>query len=90
MRRCAGLRELGASHLGIDPEDRNAPRFENLPELLFAAMAGPSAGVMIARGDPAVECGYERLAEVQEKSSGPPKAAHMPVWAGDPGAGRWL
>jgi pyruvate kinase len=30
-------------------------------------MAGPAAGIMIARGDLAVECGYERLAEVQEE-----------------------
>jgi pyruvate kinase len=26
-----------------------------------------SIGIMIARGDLAVECGYERLAEIQEE-----------------------
>lgn len=56
--------------------------FENLPELMLAAMAAPSAGVMIARGDLAVECGYERMAEVQEEILWCSEAAHMPViWA---------
>jgi pyruvate kinase len=37
---------------------------------------------MIARGDLAVECGYERLAEVQEEILWCAEAAHMPViWA---------
>ena len=31
--------------------------FEALPSLLLAAMRVPCAGVMIARGDLAVECG---------------------------------
>jgi pyruvate kinase len=38
--------------------------------------------VMIARGDVAVECGYERLAEVQEEILWFAEAAHLPViWA---------
>jgi len=41
--------------------------FEQLPLLLLAAMCTAPVGVMIARGDLAVECGYERLAEVQEE-----------------------
>ena len=37
---------------------------------------------MIARGDLAIECGYERLAEVQEEILWICEAAHMPViWA---------
>jgi pyruvate kinase len=37
---------------------------------------------MIARGDLAVECGYERLAEVQEELLWVCEAAHVPVvWA---------
>ncbi len=56
--------------------------FERLPEMLFAAMAARAAGVMIARGDLAVECGYERMAEVQEEILWACEAAHMPVvWA---------
>src|SRR5262249_55279574 len=37
---------------------------------------------MIARGDLAVECGYERLAEMQEEILWVAEAAHVPVvWA---------
>jgi len=38
-----------------------------------------TAGVMIARGDLAVECGFERLAEVQEEILWLCEAAHVPV-----------
>ncbi len=56
--------------------------FENLPALLLAAMKAPCCGVMIARGDLAVECGFERMAEVQEEMLWLCEAAHVPViWA---------
>jgi pyruvate kinase len=56
--------------------------FEQLPEMLLALMRVPSCGIMIARGDLAVECGYERLAEVQEEILWICEAAHIPViWA---------
>jgi pyruvate kinase len=56
--------------------------FENLPELVLAAMQGTAVGIMIARGDLAVECGFERLAEVQEEVLWLAEAAHLPViWA---------
>ena len=78
----ARLLELGAADMGIVLKIETRRGFENLPELLFSAMAGKSAGVMIARGDLAVECGYERLAEVQEEILWAAEAAHMPViWA---------
>jgi pyruvate kinase len=49
---------------------------------LLAAMRGQRVGVMIARGDLAVECGYERLAELQEEILWICEAAHVPViWA---------
>ena len=76
------LRDLGAPDLGIVLKIETRRGFENLPELLFSAMAGKAAGVMIARGDLAVECGYERLAEVQEEILWAAEAAHLPViWA---------
>jgi len=79
--RCR-LREVGAPALGIMLKIETRRSFENLPELLFSAMANPAAGVMIARGDLAVECGYERLAEIQEEILWAAEAAHMPViWA---------
>ncbi len=56
--------------------------FELLPELILEAMLSPAIGIMIARGDLAVECGYERLAEVQEEILWICEAAHVPVvWA---------
>jgi pyruvate kinase len=56
--------------------------FENLPALLLEALKGPCCGVMIARGDLAVECGFERLAEAQEEILWVCEAAHVPViWA---------
>jgi pyruvate kinase len=56
--------------------------FDLLPEIVLAALEAPVAGVMIARGDLAVEVGYERLAEVQEEILWICEAAHVPVvWA---------
>ncbi|HWS75681.1 MAG TPA: pyruvate kinase, partial [Quisquiliibacterium sp.] len=68
----------GAAHVGILLKVETRRAFESLPALVFSAMAGPSAGIMIARGDLAVECGYERLAEVQEEILWAAEAAHMP------------
>ncbi|GAA4402902.1 pyruvate kinase [Quisquiliibacterium transsilvanicum] len=78
----ARLDAAGATRTGILLKIETRRAFERLPELMFAAMAGPASGVMIARGDLAVECGYERLAEVQEEILWAAEAAHMPVvWA---------
>jgi pyruvate kinase len=76
------LAARGAGHLALILKIETRRGFEHLPEMLVAAMAGPAAGVMIARGDLAVECGYERLAEVQEEILWACEAAHLPVvWA---------
>jgi pyruvate kinase len=54
----------------------------NLPRLIVAAAAHLPVGVMIARGDLAVEVGFERLAELQEEILWLAEAAHTPViWA---------
>lgn len=54
----------------------------NLPSLLLEAMADESYGVMIARGDLAVEIGFERLSEIQDEILWICEAAHAPViWA---------
>jgi len=56
--------------------------FQSLPTLLLAAMRRTPCGVMIARGDLAVECGFDRLAEIQEELLWLCEAAHVPViWA---------
>jgi pyruvate kinase len=55
---------------------------QNLPALLFNGMMDGSVGVMIARGDLAVEIGFERLSEIQEEILWICEAAHVPViWA---------
>jgi pyruvate kinase len=76
------LARLGAEHLGIVLKIETRTAFEQLPKLLLTVMRGQRAGVMIARGDLAVECGFERLAEVQEEILWVCEAAHVPViWA---------
>ncbi|WP_375329422.1 pyruvate kinase [Microcystis sp. BLCC-F210] len=55
---------------------------KNLPELIIHAAGKQPFGVMIARGDLAVEIGYQRLAEIQEEILWLCEAAHIPViWA---------
>jgi len=55
---------------------------QNLPTLLLQGMSEPLFGIMIARGDLAVEIGFERLSEVQEEILWLCEAAHVPViWA---------
>ena len=57
--------------------------FLNLPRLLLTAMRDHRPlGVMIARGDLAIECGWEELAEIQEEILRICAAAHIPcIWA---------
>ena len=76
------LTARGAEDLGIVLKIETREGFRRLPELLLEALRWPAAGVMIARGDLAVECGFERLAEVQEEILWLCEAAHLPViWA---------
>ena len=78
----AHLEELGGKHLGVILKIETRKGFDNLPKLILAAMRTRSIGIMIARGDRAVECGYQRLAEVQEEILWICEAAHVPViWA---------
>ncbi len=68
--------------LGIVLKIETATAFQRLPDLLFAGLRSPRIGVMVARGDLAVEVGYARLAEVQEEILWLCEAAHVPVvWA---------
>jgi pyruvate kinase len=68
--------------LGVVLKIETVAGFEALPQILLAAMRWDDVGVMIARGDLAVETGFERLAEVQEEILWLCEAAHVPViWA---------
>lgn len=76
------LDKAGGAELGLILKIETQKAFERLPELIFAAMRSSRIGVMIARGDLAVECGYERTGELQEEIMWIAEAAHVPaIWA---------
>lgn len=76
------LQKRGAAHLGVLLKIENRVAFEQLPRMLLAGLESPPLGVVVARGDLAVEMGFERLAEVQEEILWLSEAAHVPVvWA---------
>ncbi|HEX7243445.1 MAG TPA: pyruvate kinase, partial [Longimicrobiaceae bacterium] len=76
------LARAGAPEMGIILKIETTAAFQDLPTMLLEALRCRAAGVMIARGDLAVECGFERLAEVQEEILWMCEAAHVPVvWA---------
>jgi pyruvate kinase len=76
------LDQLNKKDLGIILKVETKRGFEQLPSMLLAGMKSSSLGVMIARGDLAVECGFERMAEIQEEILWISEAAHCPViWA---------
>jgi pyruvate kinase len=76
------LDRVGGNDLGIVLKIETRKTFENLPSLILTAMRHSRIGVMIARGDLAVECGYERTGELQEEIMWIAEAAHVPViWA---------
>lgn len=76
------LEPLGDTQPAIVLKIETRRGFENLPAMLLEAMKSPRCAVMIARGDLAVECGFERMAEVQEEILWLCEAAHVPViWA---------
>ena len=70
-------------NLGVILKIETKSGFENLPLMLLEAMKSSNPlGVMIARGDLAVECGWEMLADMQEEIISLCGAAHIPViWA---------
>jgi len=76
------LSAVGADHLGLVLKIETRQGFENLPSILLAAMRHPKLAVMIARGDLAVEVGFERLSEVPRQILALCEAAHVPtIWA---------
>lgn len=78
----AALAEAGAQRLGIIAKIETRAAVENLPEIVVRGAGSHPFGVMIARGDLAIEIGFERLAEIQEEILWLAQAAHVPVvWA---------
>jgi len=76
------LERLQAKELGIVLKIETTQAFQELPRLLLTAMRSPRVGIMVARGDMAIEMGFERLAEAQEEILWLSEAAFVPViWA---------
>ena len=71
-----------AEPIGIVAKIETGLAVKNLPEIIVQGAGRGPFGVMIARGDLAVEIGYRRLAELQEELLWLCEAAHVPViWA---------
>lgn len=76
------LHKLNDTDTGVIFKIENKEAFDNLPLILFEAMKRPNIGVMIARGDLAVEIGFERISEVQNQILWLCEAGQIPViWA---------
>jgi pyruvate kinase len=76
------LKKLEAQEIGIILKIETRKAFDNLPAILLTAMQHYPLGVMIARGDLAIECGWNELARIQEEILRVCEAAHLPiVWA---------
>ncbi len=75
-------RPLDWNRIGIIAKIETLRAVQNLPEIIVRAAGQQPFGVMIARGDLAVEIGFARLAEMQEEILWLCEAAHVPVvWA---------
>lgn len=78
----AALEQRGGSRVGIIAKIETRAAIRNLPDIIIHGAGRHPFGVMIARGDLALEIGYERLAEMQEEILWLCEAAHVPViWA---------
>lgn len=59
-----------------------AQAVKNLAEIILQGMHQDQFGVMVARGDLAIEIGFERMSEIQDEILWLCEAAHVPViWA---------
>jgi pyruvate kinase len=68
--------------LGLVGKIETPRAVRHLPEIIVQAAGSQPFSVMIARGDLAVEMGFERVAEMQEEILWLSEAAHVPViWA---------
>lgn len=76
------LVKIGGEDLPLILKIENRQAFCSLPGLLMECMHSPRYGIMLARGDLALEVGFTRIAEVQEQILWLCDAAHVPViWA---------
>ena len=65
--------------LGLVLKIETIPGYENLAQIMLTGMRHENFGVMIARGDLAVELGFDRMAEVPQLIMALAEAAHIPT-----------
>jgi len=76
------LSRLDKSELPIVAKIETNQAVNNLPAIILQGMQQNLMGIMIARGDLAVEIGFERMSEIQDEILWICEAAHTPViWA---------
>ena len=73
------LDKIGHPDIGIVAKIETAEAIHNLAQILIAGLELPKFGILIARGDLAVEVGFENLALVQEDILCLCEAAQIPV-----------
>jgi pyruvate kinase len=73
------LDKIGHPDIGIVAKIETADAIHNLAHILIAGLELPKFGILIARGDLAVEVGFENLALVQEDILCLCEAAQIPV-----------
>lgn len=77
LRRELDMRGRADAGIVLKIETRQA--FESLPKLLLTGLRRPGLGIMVARGDLAIEMGFEQLTEVEKEILWLCEAAHIPV-----------
>ncbi|WP_345969447.1 pyruvate kinase [Sulfurimonas sp. HSL1-6] len=76
------LQAEACGHIGIVPKIETRHAVFRMPRILEQLLLWERSGVMIARGDLAIETGFENLATIQESLLDLCSAAHLPViWA---------
>lgn len=76
------LAKYDSMDIGVIFKIETRDGFDNLPDIILEGMRRNKIGVMIARGDLAVEVGFEQISEIQNQIVSLCEAAHIPViWA---------
>ncbi|MDO5374039.1 MAG: pyruvate kinase [Corynebacterium glutamicum] len=70
---------VAVERLGLVLKIETIPGYEGLAQILLTGMRHENFGIMIARGDLAVELGFDRMAEVPQLIMALAEAAHIPT-----------
>lgn len=73
------LKEKGKTSTAIAPKIETKTALRNLPDILETLIQWEKFAIMIARGDLAIEVGFDNLPYIQEEIFGICEAAHVPV-----------